>query len=58
VVRSSSCSGASATVVEVATTGDQVRVRDGKDPDGPVLCFRRDEWRAFEQGARIGEFSV
>jgi hypothetical protein len=24
-----------------------VAVRDSKNPDGPILTFTRDEWRAF-----------
>lgn len=33
----------------------EVRVRDSKDPDGPVLAFGRDEWQAFTAGVRAGE---
>ena len=34
--------------VEVATLSDGGRaVRDSKDPNGPVLRFTADEWRAF-----------
>jgi len=34
--------------VEVATNlPGIVAVRDSKNPDGPVLTFTRDEWRAF-----------
>jgi hypothetical protein len=33
-----------------------VAVRDSNDPDGPVLLFTPDEWRAFVAGARAGEF--
>jgi hypothetical protein len=31
----------------LAETADRVRVRDSKDPAGPVLAVTRDEWRAF-----------
>ncbi len=33
-----------------------VALRDSKDPDGPVLFFTPDEWRAFAAGVRAGEF--
>lgn len=56
--RSSRCSGANSTCVEVALCGGTVRVRDGKDPAGPVLVFSADEWRAFEHGVLAGEFNL
>ncbi|MET8863409.1 DUF397 domain-containing protein [Nonomuraea sp. NPDC004580] len=38
---------------------DSVLVRDTKDHGkGPVLTFRRDEWRAFLDGASKGEFDL
>jgi hypothetical protein len=41
----------------VASLADgQIGVRDSKDPQGPVLRFTPDEWRAFLGGARHGEF--
>lgn len=43
--------------VEIAT-GDSIQLRDSKDPDGPVLTFTHDEWRAFLAGVRAGEFDV
>ncbi len=33
--------------VEVAALPGGVAVRDSKDPNGPVLRFTREEWRAF-----------
>lgn len=51
--RSSKCD--SGTCVEVAFDGE-VLVRDGKDPDGPVLRFTGDEWSAFTAGVQAGEF--
>lgn len=42
--------------VEVDTDGPDVRVRDSKDPTGPVLKFTPDEWDAFLAGAKDGEF--
>lgn len=52
--RSSYCDGG--TCVEVATTDATVLVRDGKDPDGPMLRFTEAEWRAFVAGVRDGDF--
>ena len=40
----------------MAQNGDQVAVRDSKDPSGPVLVFTPHEWRAFLDGVRDGEF--
>ncbi len=44
----SSYSGDQGNCVEVAALPDGGRaVRDSKDPDGPVLRFTHEEWRAF-----------
>jgi hypothetical protein len=51
--RSAGCD--SSTCVEVAI-GDEVGVRDGKHPTGPVLWFTHDEWAAFVAGVRAGDF--
>jgi hypothetical protein len=54
--KSSACNGASACV-EVQTLPDgSVLMRDGKDPDGPVLTFTYGEWCAFVAGVVAGEF--
>ncbi|MEH1125427.1 DUF397 domain-containing protein [Micromonospora sp. CPCC 206061] len=37
----------SSACVEVARTQLLVAVRDGKDPAGPILIFRAEEWRSF-----------
>jgi hypothetical protein len=43
--------------VEIAElSGDQIGVRDSKDPDGPVLTFTRGEFRAFVRGVADKEF--
>jgi uncharacterized protein DUF397 len=47
--RSSYCSGANSTCVEVAV-GAVTLVRDAKRPDGPVLCFGSAAWRVFLRG--------
>ncbi|MCK2222019.1 DUF397 domain-containing protein (plasmid) [Actinomadura sp. ATCC 31491] len=67
--RKSSRSGNGANCVEVAAvegrraslatskTSDRLYlVRDSKDPDGPVLAFTPEEWDAFRQGLKDGEF--
>ena len=53
----SSLSFSNGNCVEVASLSDgEIGVRDSKNPDGPVLRFTADEWRAFIGGARNGEF--
>jgi hypothetical protein len=42
--------------LEVATIDGEVVLRDSKEPDGPVLRYTVDEFRAFVQGIRAGEF--
>jgi hypothetical protein len=43
--------------VEVALVGDEILVRDGKNPlCTPALRFTRSEWAAFLRGAKNGEF--
>lgn len=54
--RSSRCEGGAC--VEVAFTDAGVLVRDGKDPDGPVLRFTREEFAAFVAGCKAGEFDL
>ena len=55
--RSSYCTGAASSCVEVAWDEGNVLVRDSKDPTGPVLRFTGEEWRAFLEGVRGGEFN-
>lgn len=43
--------------VEVALIGNDVAVRDSKNPDGLVLRFSMDEWDTFQEGVRAGDFS-
>jgi hypothetical protein len=44
--------------VEVAPgRGGVIRVRDSKDPAGPVLEFARGEWTAFLRGVSDGQLS-
>ena len=42
--------------VEVAIQKDLVVIRDSKDPDGVVLEFTPNEWRAFVEGVKNKEF--
>jgi Domain of unknown function (DUF397) len=31
-------------------------VKDSKNPDGPALVFTAQEWSAFVEGVKLGEF--
>jgi hypothetical protein len=42
--------------VEVAANGEQVLVRDSKDPAGPWIRYTAAEWDAFLRGAKNGDF--
>jgi len=55
--KSSYCTGANTTCVEVAMHGPTVLVRDSKQPEGPVLRFSSNEWRLFVRAVAAGEFS-
>jgi hypothetical protein len=56
--RKSTRSGNQSNCVMVRDTGRLVEVKDSKDPDGLVLTFNRDEWAAFIDGAKGGEFDL
>lgn len=44
--------------VEVAFCAcGETKIRDSKDPDGPVLTFTPVEWTAFRLGVLGGEFN-
>lgn len=43
--------------VEVADLADAVALRDSKDPTGPTLVFRREDWTSFLAGAKYGHFT-
>ena len=48
--RKSSYSGSNGgACIEVGTAGRAVAVRDSKDPDGPLLAFAADTWKAFAE---------
>lgn len=44
-------------VVEVATNGGVVMVRDSEDPDGVILRFPLSSWRSFVADAKTGRFN-
>ena len=55
----SSFSSTNGSCVETAFCAcGQVRVRDSKDPEGPVLTFTSAEWIAFVKGAQDGQFDL
>jgi Domain of unknown function (DUF397) len=58
--RKSSYSGSNGgACVEVAhLPGGVLAVRDSKDPGGPKLAFAADEWAAFTEGVKAGEFDL
>jgi hypothetical protein len=57
--RKSTFSNGQASCVEVrASAADTVAVRDTKDRNGPELAFISDEWAAFVQGVKRGEFDL
>ena len=48
----------STNCVEVARTQNAVKIRDGKDPAGPMLTFTAPAWGAFVKGVQAGEFEA
>jgi uncharacterized protein DUF397 len=52
--RSSRCSNNAC--VEVAKVDAAYLVRDSKNPEGAVLSFSEDEWKAFAAGVAAGDF--
>ncbi len=57
--RKSTRSGTQGACVEVRLVGNQIEVRDTKAAgSGPVLGFTAQEWSAFVEGAKAGEFEI
>ncbi|WP_157248764.1 DUF397 domain-containing protein [Nonomuraea typhae] len=52
------CNGNSACVEFAHLADGNVALRDSKEQDGPVLVFTPEEWDAFTQGVRAGEFDL
>ncbi|MYQ73977.1 DUF397 domain-containing protein [Streptomyces sp. SID4934] len=44
--------------VELAQAGENVAMRNSRDPEGPALVFTKAEMVAFFDGVSKGEFSV
>lgn len=44
--------------VAVAIGNEKVAVRDTKDLEKRTLVFSRDEWRAFVQAVKAGQYDV
>jgi hypothetical protein len=57
--RKSSFSGnGGANCVEVADDGENIYVRNSKNPGAAVTAFTQSEWRAFISGAKNREFDL
>lgn len=54
--QASNSSGNCVEMEELPTPEGGVRVRDSKDPSGPVLSFTNAEFRAWLDGAKAGEY--
>jgi hypothetical protein len=55
-IKASASSGAG-QCIEMRRSGEAIEVRDSKQHgQGPTLAFARDEWAAFLDGAKRGEF--
>jgi hypothetical protein len=55
--RRSSYSGNTGNCVEVADLGNEVAVRDSKDPSGSVLVVSRYQWQRFMRWTAQRKFS-
>jgi hypothetical protein len=44
--------------VEVRPATGAIAVRDSQNPDGLVLAYSAESWRAFTLTARFGQFDV
>ena len=52
--RKSSYSGNTGNCLAVAQVSNLVVLRDSHDPNGPILAFSNDDWRAFVQQLKTG----
>jgi hypothetical protein len=55
--KSTKCDMSGPNCVEVAKADGRIMVRNSQRP-GIVTSFDRDEWRAFLDGAKAGEFDA
>ena len=53
--KSTYSNGSGGNCVEVADLPNGRAVRDSKHPEGPILVFTGDAWRAFVQSIEAGE---
>ena len=53
--KSTYSNGSGGNCVEVADLPNGRAVRDSKRPEGPILVFTKDQWRAFVQAVEAGE---
>ena len=58
VWRKASSSANNGSCVEVAQSGAAVLARDSKNPNGHVLGFRPDVWRAFVSSVKAGRHDL
>ncbi|WP_433365032.1 DUF397 domain-containing protein [Streptosporangium sp. CA-115845] len=56
--RKSSLSADGPSCVEMAFVGNDVAVRDTKNRNGGTLIFPRNQWTAFTQGIKNGDFDA
>lgn len=57
--KSSRSTGNGGACVEVRLAGNQIQLRDTKTvADGPVNEFNHEEWLAFVEGVKAGEFDL
>ena len=55
--KSTYSNGSGGNCVEVAGLPNGPAVRDSRRPEGPILVFTGDAWRAFIQGIEAGELT-
>ena len=56
--RISSFTASGTSCVAVAMGDGKIAVRHSMDPDGPLLVFSEQEWEAFLNGVKAGEFEL
>jgi hypothetical protein len=56
--KSTYSNGTGGNCVEVADLPNGQAVRDSKHPQGPILVFATDQWRAFVHGIQAGSLPL